>query len=251
MMVNTKIQAVNDGDLVIEPFYDSDLKVSIKVDRITNRVRPFPHNMQTNNMQLLEESNYHLFNGDAAIYDEVEYISFSHLVYDIPFFKMGQKMIIIGHKIMQCNPHFTPTQLQDCLYHIFVYYCQIPKTKKLVQHVEKIGNIQFTEDNRKRIEKAVEQVMSTPFIGSTKKKSKVIYNPDYDLTTQERREVANEFIGRIKSERKVEQIFELIKNWDKEKRNPTQKNIAAKLDVSLRTIKTYWRSVNEKLDVAI
>lgn len=229
--------------------------------------------MQTDNMQLLQEKNYHLFNGGAAIYlEKAKYIRFDHLFYNIPtfkvgknkkeklknFFKMGRYMMILGYKIMLCNPHYTEKQLFDCLYHIFVEFCPIPKTKNLVQHVKKLGNnisliegnIKFTEENRRRIEIGAEKVINKPYRGWIKKQPKVIFNPDYELTEEEKREISNKIVGSRKSSKTLEKVYLTLLNWDAEEK-PTQKNIAKKLNKSERTIKNYWKPAKEKLNMAI
>ncbi|MEG9326548.1 hypothetical protein V6B16_01245 [Salinimicrobium catena] len=245
--------------LLIKPFEGCDLqvKVDLKKNKKRNRIKPFPHNMQLDNMHLLQQENYHRFNGEAAIYlEKVKYIRFDHELYDIPFYNMGKKLKFIGYRIMLCNPHFTQEQLIDCLYHIFVEFCQIPQNKNNIERVKKlgnyksltVGNIKFTEENRRRIEIGAEEIMQTPFQGWIGKQAKVIYNPDYDLTNQEKKELANELLGSRKSRNTLEKIYSTLANWDS-KEKPTQKNIARELDISLRTIKRYWKPAKEKLEL--
>lgn len=246
--------------IIIEPFEECNFKVSYRIKKKKgNKLRPFPHNMQLDNMQLLQEKNYHLFNGDAAIYlKDAEYIKFDHLLYDLPFFKVGEKFIILGYKIMLCNPHFTKEQLIDCLYHIFVHFCHIPKTKNLIDHVKRLGNNisfiegnkRFTEENRNRIEIGAEQIMNEPFKGKIKKHPKVIYNPDYDLSTEEKREISSKLIGTNKTDNRLEEIYTTYINWNSEEK-PTQENIAKKLGVHKNTVKNYWKQVKEKVSMAI
>ncbi|WP_081212070.1 helix-turn-helix transcriptional regulator [Salegentibacter sediminis] len=246
--------------LIIEPFEGCNFQTEYQLKpKKRNTLKPFPHNMQLDNTKLLQEENYHLFNGDAAIFlKDAEYIRFDHLLYDLPFFKMGTKLKIIGYKIMLCNPHLTQEQLYNCLYHIFVEFCQIPKTKNLIQHVKKLGNnesliegnIKFTEENIERIKKAAGQIMSKPYKGNIKKQSKVIFNPDYELTEQEKRDLANKVQGKEKSNNRIEEIHFTIVNWDSEEK-PTQKNVAKKLGVSERTVRTYWKDAKEKLALTI
>lgn len=246
--------------LIITPFEGSNLQVEYNFKpKKGNKLKPFPHNMQLDNTKVLQEENYHLFDGDAAIYlKDAKYIKFDHLLYDIPYFKMGTKMKILGYKIMLCNPHFAKEQLFDCLYHIFVEFCQIPKTKRLIQHVKKLGmntsfiegNKKFIEENRNRIEIGVEQIMSIPFKRYIKKENKVIFNPDYELTTDEKRELANKVQGQDKSSHTLEEIYITLLNWDAEEK-PTQINIAKKLGIHKNTVKNYWKQVKEKASVSI
>ena len=258
--------------LIIKPFYGSNFKVKVNIPKKKkgSKLKPFPHNMQFNNMHLLQENNYHLFNGDAAIYlKDAEYIKFDHLLYDLPvskngkklkdFFNNGTYMKTVGYKIMLCNPHYTEKQLFDCLYNIFVHFVHIPKTKNLIQYVKKLGNnksfiegnIRFTKENIKRIEIAASQVYNKPFKGKIKKQPKIIYNPDYDLSTQEKRKLANELQGNKKSNNTLEQIYTALLNWNKEEGKVTQKKIAAKLGVSKRTIQTYWKTAKQELSTTI
>jgi len=241
--------------VIIEPFEGCNFQVEVNIPKKkeASKLKPFPHNMQFNNMQLLQEKYYHLFDGDAAIYiKDAEYIEFDYLLYDIPFFKMGNKMKILGYRIMLCNPHFSEKQLYECLHHTAVNFIHIPKDKpKLTATIYKEGYFTFMEKNRKRIEIAAEQIMNKPFKGKIKKQPKMIYNPDYDLTTQDKREVANELQGNKKSNNTLEQIYTTLLNWNKEEGKVTQKKIAAKLDKSESTIQTYWKTAKQELSTTI
>jgi predicted HTH transcriptional regulator len=69
----------------------------------------------------------------------------------------------------------------------------------------------------------------------------VIFNPDYDLTPQERNKFSKTLIGQNKKENTKKKILRAIQL------NPaaTQKVIAEQTDLSLPTIKRYWKEVKD------
>jgi len=250
--------------VIIEPFEGCNFQVEVPIpkNKKENKPRPFPHNMQTNNMQLLQKKYYHLFDGDAAIkVESEEHIEFNYKLFKdaqieilktkYPYNKMGKYLIIIGYDIMNCNPHFTEKQLFDCLYHIFVYYIQIPQLRNIIATSEKLGNICFTEKNRIRVEKAASQVYNKPFKGKIKKQPKTIFNPDYDLTGKERLIVSGELNGKKKVENRIKEIYNTLLNWNPKEGKPTQVKIAKKLGVHKNTVKNYWKESKQMLSTTI
>ena len=263
-MINTRIYPDPEGKIIINPFYGSDLEVRLTIEKIKNKAKPFPHDMQTNNKKLLQEKYYHSFDGEAAIYvKNEEYIAFSHKLFKDyqeslvkhkknkqPFFNTGAFLVQIGYDIMNCNPHFTEKQLYDCLYHIFYNYVQIPTyLYNLTTDVIRRGNKAFTDENTERVVNAAKQVFEEPFKGKIQRKNQIIYNPDYDLTPEEIIIVRNELLGKKRSDERLNQIYETYINWNPEDGKPTQKNIAKKLEVHVNTIKNYWKEVKELIEI--
>lgn len=258
MKKNTKVSADREGKITLKPFkeFGCDLEVKINIEKIKGSgIRQFPHNMQTNNKHLLQEKYYHLFDGEAAIYlKDVEYINFSNSLFNISFEEMGKPMKIIGYNIMNCNPHFTEEQLYDCLHYIAAFYIQIPDyLPRLNAYIYKIGYTAFEKKNLERIKEGASQVYNTRFKGSIEKRNQVIFNPDYEdneLFIKEKAEIRNKILGKNRSENRVDEIYSTLLNWNSDEK-PTQKNVAAKLDVCLRTVKTYWKPAKEKLKLSI
>lgn len=237
--------------LIVTPFENCNFKFDYQLTRKINKPKEFPHNMQLDNMRLLQEKYYPLFDGEAAIYlKDAEFVEFEYLLYKIRYRHMGTDLVNLGYRIMLCNPHFTKEQLFDCLHHIAINFIQIPTNlPKLNATIYKQGYSTFMEKNRKRIEIGVEQITSIPFRGKIKK-CKIVYNSDYELTTDEKRELANKVQGQDKSSNTLEEIYSTFINWDSEEK-PTQINIAKKLGIHENTVKNYWKQVKQKASVPI
>ncbi len=160
-------------------------------------------------------------------------------------------MKLIGYNIMNCNPQFTEEQLVDCLHYIAAYFIHIPDDlPKHNAYIYKLGYTEFMKRNLERIKIGASQIFSIPYKGRIEKRNQVIFNPDYELTKEEKTEIRNKVLGENRRKNRVKEIYSTLLNWDSEDK-PTQKNVAAKLDVSLRTIKTYWKPAKEKLKLSI
>lgn len=242
------------GTITLNPFEDSDFEITLKkkeYKKPPTKEKPFPHNLQFTNMHLLEKEHYHKFNGEVAIHlKKVEYLDFKGLLYDKKlnkYHKMGPYLKMMGYRIMYCNPHYTEKQLYDCLAHIFNEFVHIPKSDNLLDSYAH-RNEDFAASNYKRIEIGANEVYNDTINLRIPRVNKTIYNPDYDLTPDERTDLGNKLRGGDKRVKNLEKIYQTYINWDYSKGKRIQKNIAKEMGMHRNTLGNYWEELMNKVD---
>jgi hypothetical protein len=75
---------------------------------------------------------------------------------------------------------------------------------------------------------------------------KIIFNPKAKMNRKEKMQIVNRELGKIKSSKTQNRIYQIIENWDFENDGDIiQKKVAIKVDTSLTTIKRYWHFFKE------
>jgi hypothetical protein len=78
------------------------------------------------------------------------------------------------------------------------------------------------------------------------KERKILFNPKAKLNRKEKMKIVNVELGKMKSSKTQNKIYQIIENWDFENDGDIiQKKVALKADSSLTTIKRYWHFFKE------
>lgn len=73
------------------------------------------------------------------------------------------------------------------------------------------------------------------------KKRRILFNPEFNLNGHERRELTNKVLGKIKSGKTQQSIYDCIESWNfKCDGKITQSAVANKVGKSIQTVKRYW-----------
>lgn len=73
------------------------------------------------------------------------------------------------------------------------------------------------------------------------KPRRIIFNDNYNLTTNEKRDIVNKELGKMKSDKTKQKIYIIIEDWDFETYGKiNQKKVSELSGVGLRTVKRYW-----------
>lgn len=224
-----------------------EMKHSFKVNRASSiSSLRFPHDMQTNNSRLIEKEAYKLMDGDAAIYlPECPAIDFKQMIYKkVDYFNMGKRLMGLGHRIWICNPHFTAEQLFDCLYYYFLNFVEVPeRDRDRISKWKKYGDNfrkDFAKANQEFIINTAIKVSSSAFKSSIPTKSKVVFNPDYNLTAVEKQQVSAELMAQVKKGDTVNRLIHVVQSI---KGKVTQKAVAIESGMGIATIKRYWKQI--------
>ena len=73
------------------------------------------------------------------------------------------------------------------------------------------------------------------------KKRRILFNPEFNLSGDERRKLTNKVLGKIKSDKTRQSIYDCIEDWNFGKDGKiTQSSLEGKTDRKIATIKRYW-----------
>ncbi len=191
----------------VETYYQKEIKKTIDSGLI-----------RLNNLEAVANENYHLFNGDAALYDSegFKYVKVELPVGKVDYHIYGRVLKAIGHQFKLCNPLITVQQLNDYLVHLFTTY------------VVQLGKKDFAYDIN-LIETIAQSIFSESIV-PVYSKIKVLFNPDYQLTENEKQGLRNKLSGTYKSSKGLDEVEKIS-----EETNLTQQQMADKLNISLRT----------------
>ena len=78
------------------------------------------------------------------------------------------------------------------------------------------------------------------------KKRRILFNPEFNLSGGERRKLTNKVLGKIKSDKTKQSIYDCVEKWDFDGDGKiTAKAISIKINKSEGTVKRYWKHFKE------
>jgi len=235
--METKIVITNDPvtlDDLSALFNDGVILPNVKVEEVikTKPIKPFQGILANNLHQLIEKQN---FDGEPFLKGDFEY----RLVQlpncrkaNFPGFYSVLSSILNGYQICTGASKEALKALADEIYY----------------HYAPIGHVTIKQHSPQReasfdtISRIIEQVVEKPrpFNGRRRKKN-IIWNPDYDFTGDEKRQIAKEYRDRKNAEEVLKKLMPLFE------KSLTKTEIIEITGFSKSTIKRYkrkWKLLN-------
>lgn len=185
--------------------------------------------IRLDNMEELQGKYYKEMDGDVLMYfpEGIDLIKVNLPVGRTPLAKAFGKLQGIALQVYALNPQMTEQDINDYLVHLYTSYVKPSEDFAIVAP---------------KLEALAKKIHDTPLseIKPSTVKVKIIWNPDYDLTRNERLQEANKVKGANKSQTTTERLKEIYMKLEK----PTQKNVAAASGMGIATIKRHWKIVN-------
>ncbi|TDT44965.1 hypothetical protein CLV90_2044 [Maribacter spongiicola] len=184
--------------------------------------------IQLDNLESVAKENYHLFNGEAAIYDPkgIKYIKVNLPIGKVDYFIYGTFLKKIGFQFRFCNPDITIQDLNDYLIHLFTTYVKATPKKNFVYDIDLI----------EKIAQSIFDERSYPVYS----KIKVLFNSDYNLNENEKQGIRNKLSGAYKSSQGLDRVEKIS-----QQSNLTQQQMADKIKISLATFKRKLKLLRE------
>lgn len=190
--------------------------------------KPFGNVLATNIYSVLNSQD---FNGDPFLRGKFEYMQVllpTKRTNSINHFYRVLKGILNGYHVCTKANKERLISLANEIYH---HYAPLFHVYNLTE--ERLDSFQKIED-------LIDSVIASPSIFKGRKKyEKIFWNPDYDLTPQEKTEIFNKMRGKALTNKGIQKVIELYTE------GMTQKELAEKSKLSLSTIKRRWKAVLE------
>lgn len=198
-------------------------------------VAPFEYDLNLRFSNLKQFVRTLNFNGEAAILtlEEVE-LAEVKIPSPIPEGKRNSTLAGICYQIRALNPNISFSILSKILFWINKKHCHPPyPTRQLTELVQNIFKL------------SIENL--SPIKNITRR---VFYNPDYDLSSAEKRSLSRKLLNKERTEKTILKIEEALVSWDfNAHKKVTQKAIAEKAGVSLSSVKKYYKLFKPKIEI--
>lgn len=183
-----KITHLDDADTILETVFLDCTCPRIKIENVEKKNRPKNIDsglIKLDNLSELAQKYYHLFDGEVVLkkpkgIEEVK-VKITPFV-DFHAYQKYLKAIVVQFKA--CNPKLSLQGLNDWLVHMYTECVSIPR---------------IVEDLRKEQYNIIESIANDVYHKSYEPKTfpvKFLWNPDYDLTAQEKTQIINEINGK-------------------------------------------------------
>lgn len=181
---------------------------------------------RTDNIEEVVKENYYRFNGEPFINGSFKVIQVTAPEYPKGYYYVLPMLKQTGLQLRYLNPDITFNELDDYLSHLMTSYALYLPAE---WHVHKTH--------------LLTEVMRVPFaeIEPMTTKIKTLWNPDYELTSSERKSILQEFRQKAKGNKTLQDMQRLYKKMQ----GPTQKQMAEVSGKNIRTIKRYWGQIVE------
>ncbi|MEN3324316.1 helix-turn-helix domain-containing protein [Mariniflexile soesokkakense] len=205
----------------------------IRIDYLEPNKRKIYHkpfgNVLTSNINSVLYSQD--FNGEPFLRGKFEYMQVllpTKRTNSINHFYRVLKGILNGYHVCTKANKDRLISLANEIYH---YYAPLFHVYNMTE--ERLESFQKIED-------IIDKVIASPSIFKGRKKyEKIFWNPDYDLTPQEKTEIFNKERGKSLVNKGLKTVIKLYTE------GMTQKELAEKSKLSLSTIKRRWKDVLE------
>ncbi len=190
--------------------------------------KPFGNVLTTNKHLVLKSQD---FNGEPFLRGKFEYMQVL-----LPEYRMKSmykfypvlKGVLNGYRVCTKADKNCLTALANQIYH---YYAPIIHVFRQTQ--ERINSF-------RKIEDIINDVIANPYAFNGRKKYETIFwNPDYNLTSQEKTDLFNKYRGKELLNENLKRLIEIYT------KGMTQKELQEKSKMSLSTIKRRWKSIIE------
>jgi len=163
-------------------------------------------------------------------------------------------IIFQDEKVKVCDP-FVPFRVEKGKRNTTMYYC-LSQYAMLNNHVSYQFLINCAKTFNSNMYPRLEEKELGAIVNSILKKKKensleiyynkerrILFNPSIKMTRKEKMLVVNKELGKLKSDVTESIIYELIEDWDFNKKGKIiQHKVAEELDISTSTVKRYWKS---------